>query len=64
MRISVIGCGFLGAVHASAMTELGHEVVGIHVDERRTAQLAAGRPSYFDELEVGEALDRSGRGRG
>ena len=29
MRISVIGCGYLGAVHASAMAELGHEVVGI-----------------------------------
>ena len=32
MRISVIGCGYLGAVHAAAMAELGHEVVGIDVD--------------------------------
>jgi UDPglucose 6-dehydrogenase len=28
MRVSVVGCGYLGAVHAVAMTELGHEVVG------------------------------------
>ncbi|MCZ2822765.1 hypothetical protein O2V63_20705, partial [Modestobacter sp. VKM Ac-2977] len=29
MKISVIGCGYLGAVHAASMAELGHDVVGI-----------------------------------
>ncbi len=48
MRISVIGCGDLGAVHASAMAELGHEVVGIDVDERKIAALRAGRPPVFE----------------
>jgi UDPglucose 6-dehydrogenase len=48
MRISVIGCGYLGAVHASAMAELGHEVVGIDVDERRIAALAAAHPPFFE----------------
>ncbi|RZS68064.1 UDPglucose 6-dehydrogenase [Agromyces ramosus] len=48
MRISVIGCGYLGAVHASAMAELGHEVVGIDIDERRIAALAKGRPPFFE----------------
>ncbi|MGW9182238.1 UDP-glucose dehydrogenase family protein [Agromyces sp. NPDC055661] len=48
MRISVIGCGYLGAVHASAMAELGHEVVGIDVDERKIAALRAGRPPFFE----------------
>ncbi|MFD4422601.1 UDP-glucose dehydrogenase family protein [Agromyces sp. NPDC058484] len=48
MRISVIGCGYLGAVHASAMAELGHEVVGIDVDERKIAALKAGRPSFYE----------------
>ena len=33
MRISVIGCGYLGAVHAACMTVLGHEVVGIDVGD-------------------------------
>jgi predicted dinucleotide-binding enzyme len=29
VKISVIGCGYLGAVHAASMAKLGHEVVGI-----------------------------------
>ena len=48
VRISVIGCGYLGAVHASAMAELGHDVVGIDVDASKIADLAAGRPPFFE----------------
>lgn len=48
MRISVIGCGYLGAVHAAAMAELGHEVVGIDVDPRKIAELSAGRAPFFE----------------
>lgn len=48
MRISVIGCGYLGAVHAAAMAELGHDVVGIDVDARKISELAAGRPVFFE----------------
>ena len=48
MRISVIGCGYLGAVHASAMAELGHDVVGIDVDVDKIAGLAEGRPPFFE----------------
>ncbi|MFF2274759.1 UDP-glucose dehydrogenase family protein [Agromyces sp. NPDC058126] len=48
MRISVIGCGYLGAVHASAMAELGHDVVGIDVDPAKIAALAVGRPPFFE----------------
>ncbi len=48
MRMSVIGCGYLGAVHASAMAELGHEVVGIDVDAEKIAQLAAGKAPFFE----------------
>lgn len=52
MRISVIGCGYLGAVHAACMAKLGHEVVGIDVDERKVAQLSsATAPFYEPELD-------------
>ncbi|WP_196881767.1 UDP-glucose dehydrogenase family protein [Arthrobacter sp. CAN_A214] len=48
MRISVIGCGYLGAVHAACMAKLGHEVVGVDVDERRIAELQEGRAPFFE----------------
>ena len=48
MKISVIGCGYLGAVHAACMTELGHDVVGIDVDPEKIALLAAGTPPFFE----------------
>lgn len=48
MRISVIGCGYLGAVHASAMAELGHEVVGIDVDASKITALSEGRTPFFE----------------
>ena len=54
MRISVIGCGYLGAVHAASMTELGHDVVGVDVDEPKIIALQSGRPPFhepgFEEL--------------
>jgi len=48
MKLSVIGCGYLGAVHASAMAELGHEVIGIDVDPSKVEALQAGRPPFFE----------------
>ncbi len=48
MKLSVIGCGYLGAVHAACMVELGHEVVGIDVDAAKIELLAAGRPPFFE----------------
>ncbi|WP_394278722.1 UDP-glucose dehydrogenase family protein [Microbacterium sp.] len=48
MRLSVIGCGYLGAVHAAAMASIGHDVVGIDVDERKIASLAAGEAPFFE----------------
>ena len=48
MKMSVIGCGYLGAVHASAMAELGHDVVGIDVDAVKIAHLKEARPPFFE----------------
>ena len=48
MRISVIGCGYLGAVHAASMAKLGHDVIGIDLDERKIAALGAGTPPFFE----------------
>ena len=48
MRLSVIGCGYLGAVHAASMAKLGHEVTGIDVDQSKVDELAAGRAPFFE----------------
>lgn len=48
MRLSVIGCGYLGAVHAAAMASIGHEVVGIDVDEEKVAALSRGEAPFFE----------------
>lgn len=48
MRLSVIGCGYLGAVHAAAMASIGHEVVGIDVDPRKIDALAQGTAPFFE----------------
>lgn len=48
MRISVIGCGYLGAVHAACMAKLGHEVIGIDVDERKIAELSLAKAPFYE----------------
>ena len=48
MRISVTGCGYLGAVHAAAMAQLGHDVIGIDIDDAKIAALAVGRPPFYE----------------
>lgn len=48
MRLSVIGCGYLGAVHAAAMASIGHEVVGIDIDERKIEALSKGEAPFFE----------------
>jgi UDPglucose 6-dehydrogenase len=48
MKLSVIGCGYLGAVHAASMSSLGHTVVGIDVDPAKISALSAGLPPFFE----------------
>lgn len=48
MRISVIGCGYLGAVHAACMAKLGHEVIGIDVDDQKIDALSAGSAPFYE----------------
>ena len=48
MRLSVIGCGYLGAVHAAAMASIGHEVIGIDVDAAKIASLSRGEAPFFE----------------
>jgi UDPglucose 6-dehydrogenase len=59
----VIGCGYLGAVHAACMAQLGHEVVGVDVDGARVERLARGEAPFY-EPGFAEVLARNvGEGR-
>ena len=48
MKISVIGCGYLGAVHAVAMASLGHNVVGIDSNRAKISSLSSGQPTILE----------------
>ena len=42
VKVTVIGLGYLGATHAVAMAELGHEVIGIEPDPAKLESLKSG----------------------
>ncbi|MCB8910115.1 UDP-glucose/GDP-mannose dehydrogenase family protein [Rhodococcus rhodochrous] len=47
-RIAVFGTGYLGATHAACMAELGHEVLGVDIDEAKLASLQAGQVPFYE----------------
>lgn len=60
MRLSVIGCGYVGLVTGACLAEAGHEVICTDIDRERIAQLQAGGVPIYERY-----LDRllaAGRG--
>ena len=57
MRLSVIGCGHLGAVHAACMADRGYEVLGVDI-EGKTEMLNSGK-AWFREPGLDEMLPRN-----
>src|ERR1700743_2393097 len=55
MQIVVVATGYLGATHAVAMSKLGHEVIGLDVDERKVDLLSRGEVPFY-EPGLGELL--------
>jgi UDPglucose 6-dehydrogenase len=47
-RVTVVGTGYLGLTHAVCLAELGHEVLGIDVDEEKIAKAANGEAPFFE----------------
>lgn len=48
MRLAVVGAGYLGAVHATAMASLGFDVVAVDINRGRILSLADGQPPFFE----------------
>ena len=58
MRMTVIGTGYLGATHAACMAELGHEVLGVDVDETKIEALKNSKVPFY-EPGLPEVLERN-----
>jgi UDPglucose 6-dehydrogenase len=48
VSMAVVGCGYLGAVHAACMVELGHTVVGVDVDSAKVEGLNKATSPFFE----------------
>jgi UDPglucose 6-dehydrogenase len=48
MKLSVIGCGYLGATHAACMSSLGFEVVGVDTDQSKVDLLSKGELPFYE----------------
>ncbi|MCU1470871.1 MAG: tuaD [Glaciihabitans sp.] len=57
-KLTVLGTGYLGATHAACMAELGHDVLGVDIDEGKIAKLQEGQAPFF-EPELEEVLQRN-----
>ena len=56
MRLSVVGCGYVGLVTGACLAEAGHEVICTDIDEKRIAQLQAGGVPIYGQ-HVGLSVD-------
>jgi UDPglucose 6-dehydrogenase len=56
--MTVIGCGHLGATHAACMAEIGHDVLGVDIDEGKIRLLNSGR-AWFHEPGLDDMLARN-----
>lgn len=56
MRLSVIGCGYVGLVTGACLAEAGHNVVCTDIDADRIAKLNAGVVPIYEE-HLGRILD-------
>ncbi|HET9379668.1 MAG TPA: UDP-glucose/GDP-mannose dehydrogenase family protein [Streptomyces sp.] len=48
MRLTVVGTGYLGAVHAACMAAVGHDVLGLDIDIDKIRALTEGRPPFYE----------------
>ena len=49
MRLSVVGCGYVGLVTGACLAEAGHEVICTDIDEQRIAKLQAGGVPIYEQ---------------
>jgi UDPglucose 6-dehydrogenase len=58
VRLTVIGCGYVGLVTGACLAAAGHEVICTDIDEKRVEQLKAGKVPIYEE-HLDEVLKRA-----
>src|SRR2546425_12636407 len=48
MKVAVFGLGYVGAVSAGCFADLGHDVWGVDVDQRKVDALNDGRAPFYE----------------
>jgi UDPglucose 6-dehydrogenase len=48
MKLCVIGTGYVGLVSAACFAEIGHEVIGVDIDEEKVKRLQAGECPIYE----------------
>jgi len=48
MKISIIGCGYVGAVTGACFAELGHDIVFVDLDPSKIASINAGQSPIYE----------------
>ena len=48
LKLSVVGCGYLGATHAACMSSLGFKVIGVDTDPEKIALLSKGELPFYE----------------
>lgn len=57
MRLTVVGCGYVGLVSAACLAEIGHEVISVDTDVQKIADLNRGELPIHEEF-LAQLLER------
>jgi len=49
MKISIVGCGYVGLVTGMGFAKLGHEVTFVDLDDRKIEAINSGKPPIFEK---------------